>query len=118
MEPQRVVADTRIKADSGCVALKYGPLVYNVESPDNQNIHRKIGAAPLQAQWRPELLGGVMVLTGKWEDGSDLLAIPNYARMNRAGLPHAYPREEEAANSAPANQTGSQQSSIESKVWV
>ena len=83
MEPQRVVADSRIKADSGLVALKYGPLVYNVEAADNQNIDQKIGDAPLRTQWRPDLLGGVMVITGKWADGSDLVAIPNYARMNR-----------------------------------
>src|SRR5215472_5715431 len=31
MEPQRVTADTRIAANRGLVALKYGPLVYNVE---------------------------------------------------------------------------------------
>ena len=41
MEPQRVVADPRIKADKGLVALKYGPLIYNVEAADNQNIDRK-----------------------------------------------------------------------------
>jgi DUF1680 family protein len=118
MEPQRVVADNRIKADAGCVALKYGPLVYNVETTDNRKIDGKIAATPLRAQWRPDLLGGMMVLTGKWEDGSDLLAIPNYARMNRAGLPHAYPREEEAANSATGNQKGNDRYSDESKVWI
>src|SRR5207253_2438594 len=32
MEPQRVVPDERIAADRGTVALKYGPLVYNVET--------------------------------------------------------------------------------------
>ena len=93
MEPQRVVADARIKADTGLVALKYGPLIYNVEAADNQNIDQKLGAAPLRTEWRPDLLGGVMVITGKWADGSDLLAIPNYARMNRVGPPHDYPRE-------------------------
>ena len=58
MEPQRVVADQRIKADAALVALKYGPLVYNVETPDNQNIDRKIGDAPLRTKWQPDLLGG------------------------------------------------------------
>jgi hypothetical protein len=29
------------------------------------------------------LLGGVMTIKGKWNDGSPLLAIPNYARENR-----------------------------------
>jgi hypothetical protein len=29
------------------------------------------------------LLGGVIVITGKWQDGTPMLAVPNYARMNR-----------------------------------
>ena len=64
MEPQRVVADSRIEADLNLVALKYGPLVYNVEAADNDNIDRKLGDAPLRAEWRPDLLGGVMVISG------------------------------------------------------
>jgi len=93
MEPQRVVADERIEADTGLLALKYGPLIYNVEAADNHAIAGKIGDAPLRAEWMPDLLGGVMVIRGKWSDGSDLVAIPNYARMNRVGPPHAYPDE-------------------------
>jgi len=38
----------------------------------------------LNTEWRPDLLGGVMVIEGIWADGSPLLAIPNYARENRA----------------------------------
>ena len=48
-----VTADDRIKADAGLVALKYGPLIYNVEIHDNANIDRKLGDAPLRAEWRP-----------------------------------------------------------------
>jgi DUF1680 family protein len=91
MEPQRVVADRRIKDDLGSVALKYGPLVYNVETADNQDITQKLGEDPLVVEWKPNLLGGVMAITGKWKDGSALLAIPNYARMNRVGPPPEYP---------------------------
>ena len=36
------------------------------------------------AQWRGDLLGGVVALTGRWADGTPMLAVPNYARMNRA----------------------------------
>jgi hypothetical protein len=127
MEPQRVVADARIKADDGLVALKYGPLIYNVEAADNQNIHSKLGAAPLRTEWRPNLLGGVVAITGKWADGSDLLAIPNYARMNRVGPPHSYPGEEDA-NSVPATSTAgnvsstdqkrSREPAVDSLVWI
>jgi DUF1680 family protein len=108
MEPQRVVADPRIKADLDSVALKYGPLIYNVETNDNQNIHQKIGNAPLQVEWQPELLGGMMVVTGKWSDGSEMRAIPNYARMNRSGAPPAYPADREIHFDVP----------VESKVWI
>ena len=88
--PQRVVADDRVKADLGDVALKYGPLVYNVETADQHNIDQGLSDAPLRAEWRPDLLGGVMVIAGTWKDGSPMLAIPNYARMNRIGPPHQY----------------------------
>jgi hypothetical protein len=104
LEPQRIVADSRIKADVGMAALRYGPLVYNVETADNVNIDRKLGDAPLGTEWRPDLLGGVMVITGKWQDGSPMLAIPNFARMNRVGPPPDYPDK-------PLR-------SIDSKVWI
>jgi hypothetical protein len=127
MEPQRVVADTRVKADDGLVALKYGPLIYNVEAADNQNINRKLGAGPLRTEWRPDLLGGVVAITGKWADGSDLLAVPNYARMNRVGPPHAYPGEGDAdsghgkansGNGSSTDQKRRQEPAVDSKVWI
>jgi DUF1680 family protein len=90
MEPQRIVADNRVKADLGTVALKYGPLIYNVEVADQQNIEQQLSDAPLKAEWRPDLLGGVMIITGKWQDGSPMTAIPNYARTNRVGPPVEY----------------------------
>ena len=116
IEPQRVTADPRIRADREMIALKYGPLVYNVETADNENIERRISDAPLQAEWRPDLLGGMMVISGTWADGSKLLAIPNYARMNRVGPPHPYPSDEEASSVTASN--GGRKPSVESKVWI
>ncbi len=87
MEAQRITADTRIAANRGRVALAYGPLVYNVETADQSGIDQPLDAAPLKAEWRNDLLGGVMVITGKWADGSTMLAVPYFARMNRAGGP-------------------------------
>jgi uncharacterized protein len=116
MEPQKVTADPRIRADAGLAALKYGPLIYNVETADNQDIERKIGDAPLETEWRPDLLGGIVVITGKWADGTKLLAIPNYARMNRVGLPHPYPAEEEA--DAATGSAISRAFSVRSRVWI
>ena len=85
MQVQRVTADPKIAADRGLEALRYGPLIYNVERADNAALTNAIGHGPLQAVWRPDLLHGVMAITGAWADGSPLLAIPNYARLNRPG---------------------------------
>ena len=115
MEPQRVAADDRIKADADLVALQYGPLVYNVETADNRT-SSEAGRCSAPDEWRPDLLGGVMVITGKWADGSPMLAIPNFARMNRVGPPNAYPGEknvEPGAGHPP--EIGS---SVDSKVWI
>jgi len=83
MKVQRVKADAHIAADRGDVALCYGPLVYNVEQADQPDESKAIGAAPITAEWRGDLLDGVMTLKGKWADGSPLLAVPNFARKNR-----------------------------------
>jgi DUF1680 family protein len=102
MTVQRVYPDDRITArtrggqvthpDQGKIALKYGPLIYNIEKVD-QDITKPISkTAPLTAEWRPDLLGGVMAIKGKFADGSDLLAIPNYARTNRDGAATASPQ--------------------------
>jgi len=112
MEPQRVVADNRIDADRALVALKYGPLVYNVETADNGNIGRKLADAPLKAEWRPDLLGGVMVISGKWQDGAPMLAIPNFARSNRVGPPHEYPAGDDPVSVPEID------ARIDSKVWI
>jgi DUF1680 family protein len=99
MTVQRVYPDDRITArsrggevtspDRGKVALKYGPLIYNIEKVD-QDITKPISkTAPLTVEWHPDLLGGVMAIKGKFADGSDLFAIPNYARTNRDGAPIA-----------------------------
>ena len=88
MEIQVVKADEHIAADRGRVALRYGPLIYNVESADQSNLNLTPDTRSLTTEWRGDLLDGVMVIKGKWSDGSPLLAIPNYAgkiaaRMNR-----------------------------------
>ena len=77
------MADEHIAADRGLVALRYGPLIYNVERADQPDINQAIGSGPLTAEWRGDLLDGVMAIKGQWADGSPLLAIPNFARNNR-----------------------------------
>lgn len=85
LQPQRITASPHIKADDGRVALKFGPLVYNVELADQPSLTNSLSPKPIEAEWRPDMLGGVMVLKGEWSDGSPMVAVPNYARMNRVG---------------------------------
>jgi hypothetical protein len=131
MEPQRVKADNRIEADVDMVALRYGPLVYNVETADQQNIEQPLSGAPLEMEWRPDLLDGVMAMTGKWQDGSPMLAVPNYARMNRVGQPKEHIAADSSINYAPGSTAGTGSTptaasnahrfrtrTIHSKVWI
>lgn len=107
MAVQVIRADERIEADRGRVALRYGPMVYCVESADNARIDQKIEMTSLKAEWRGDLLGGVMALCGQWQDGSPLTAIPYYARMNRVDHIDEYPDDERAAHRP-----------VVSKVWI
>jgi DUF1680 family protein len=86
LKVRRITADEKIAANRGQVALRYGPLIYNVETADQPNINQPISDAPLTPVWKGDLLDGVVALQGTWADGSPLLAIPNYARNNRSAL--------------------------------
>lgn len=85
MEVQRIKSDEKIVTNKGLVALRFGPLVYNVERADQPDINGVISAKPLTTEWRGDLLQGVKVIKGEWADGTPLIAIPNYARNNRLG---------------------------------
>jgi len=97
MEPQRIKSDEKVAANRGFVALRYGPLIYNVERADQPDISGVIGSKPLGTEWRGDLLQGVKVIRGAWADGSPLTAIPHYARNNRAGQAAQAPGAEAAA---------------------
>jgi DUF1680 family protein len=91
MAVQRVRASEKVTANEGRVALRYGPLVYNIEQVD-QDINGSLDrSAALATEWRPDLLGGVVAIKGAFADGSPLLAIPNYARYNRNPPPPPRP---------------------------
>lgn len=121
MVTQKVLAHQSVKDDNGRFALQRGPLVYTLEWADNkdssvQNILID-KAAPVQAQFRNDLLGGVMVLntTGvgaKRQVNSDALiktqqpvtAIPYFSWANRGTgeMMVWIPYEESAAKPKPA----------------
>jgi hypothetical protein len=88
LAPQRITPSDRIESTRGKIALRYGPLVYNIEQAD-QDITKPVStSAPLETEWRADLLGGVTAIKSRFADGSPLLAVPNYARTNRTpGLP-------------------------------
>jgi len=81
---QRVKGGDKIAATRGRVALRYGPLVYSVELVDQALDQVLKSDSALSTKWRGDLLDGVVVIKGTWSDGSPMLAVPNYARENRA----------------------------------
>lgn len=104
MPSTRVSADPRVAADLGRVALQRGPLVYCLEACDNAGTARNLALppdAPVEAQRRAGLLGGVVVLTSSAivardpgdderlyrargiAERRDITAIPYYAWNNR-----------------------------------
>jgi len=87
LEVQVIAADPRIEANMGRIALRYGPMIYNVEKADQPDIDKYIGTGPLTAEWNKDFLGGIIMIKGQWNDGTPLVAIPNYARCNRIEQP-------------------------------
>ena len=94
MTIRRVLAHESVLNLRGLVALERGPVMFCVETPDNGGAVRNLilpDAAPLEAQFRADLLGGVTVLRG-----ANLTAIP-YAVWNNRGFADMtvwMPREE------------------------
>ena len=87
LKAQRVRGIEAIAATRGRVALRFGPLVYNIEQVD-QDITQVLGPdSTLTAEWNEDLLGGVMVIKGVFAGGGKMMAIPNYVRNNRGPVP-------------------------------
>jgi DUF1680 family protein len=98
MPVRRVVANDLVAADAGMVALERGPIVFCAEGVDNGgDVFDMVvpDSARLRSFFRPDLLGGVQVITGpatvyvKAKDGKTELkklefqAVPYYAWANR-----------------------------------
>jgi uncharacterized protein len=99
MGVRRVLSHEKVAADAGRVALERGPVVYCAEAVDNGGRVFNLvlpDDARLEARHRPELLGGVTVVTGRalallpGEDGrsvvtreQDFLAVPYHVWAHR-----------------------------------
>jgi hypothetical protein len=98
MPVRRIVANAAVAEDSGRVAIQRGPLVYAVEGVDNgERVFDLVllPDAPLGVEFRPDLLGGIAVVTGtavvvskdaagkSVEAPRPFLAVPYYAWANR-----------------------------------
>lgn len=98
MPVRRVVAHEKVEDDAGLAALERGPLVYCVEEADNgKHLFGLVldDAAVVAVEPRPDLLGGVTVLTAQAAQAyqarddkiqtrpAPLTAIPYYAWCNR-----------------------------------
>ena len=68
MPVRRVVANEQVEADRGRVALMRGPIVYCIEAVDVEGSKARElvvpDVVPLETSFRPELLGGIQVVTG------------------------------------------------------
>ncbi len=69
MPVRRIAAHDRVEADRGRTALQRGPLVYAAEWPDNPNGQVRNIVLPDEARltsgFRPDLLDGVQVVSGR-----------------------------------------------------
>ena len=112
MEVQMVKSVPAVSANTGRVALQYGPLVYNLESVDHgismlDSIYIE-PTAVLTTNWNTDLLGeGVLTLQGtaklKTTEGYqniEVVSIPNYTRLNRGGRTIVWVADNEDAASA------------------
>src|SRR5437899_12567633 len=64
------------------VALRIGPLVYNIEKVDQDITGVLPPEAPLVSERRADLLRGVNVIKGTFASGAPITAVPNPRRSN------------------------------------
>ncbi|HSW02177.1 MAG TPA: glycoside hydrolase family 127 protein [Sedimentisphaerales bacterium] len=99
MPVRRIVSHPQIKTNAGRVALQRGPIVFCLEGHDNDGKVLNLTIpddAKIKAEYRPDLLNGVVALTGKGHttkrmlDGrvvtasaKPFMAIPYYAWAHR-----------------------------------
>lgn len=85
MRVRRVLANDKVTEDRGKAAIQRGPIVYALEGLDNGGSLKDLTlplATPLKAEFRPNLLNGVFVVTGTVGNRT-VTAVPYYAWNNR-----------------------------------
>jgi hypothetical protein len=114
MPARRITANPHVAAAAGRVALSRGPLIYCLESIDNQGRVRNVSLpddVELRAEFRPDLLGGVAVIraralasfSGEAAPRSlEMTAIPYFANANRGPVSMCVWVPRSAANAVPA----------------
>lgn len=102
LKAQRVRAVPLIAATQGRVALRFGPLIYNIEQVDQDITQILPPDAPLAAEWRGGWLGGIMVLKSFFAGGRPMTAVPNYVRNNRGPVPDPAALKPPAGGGRPA----------------
>ncbi len=89
MPVRRVVANPGVSADVRRMAIERGPIVYALEGVDNGGTVADLtlgSAATLGHEFKPDLLGGVEIVTGTAVRGARptaFVAVPYYAWANR-----------------------------------
>ncbi|SMF87843.1 hypothetical protein SAMN05661091_3964 [Paenibacillus uliginis N3/975] len=87
MPVEAVRARSEVVANRERVAIQRGPVVYCLEAVDNPEVEYDSLAIsahqPMAINDRPELLGGVVTLSGRDEEGRPITLIPYYAWDNR-----------------------------------
>ena len=86
METKRMISHPNVVTNRGRVALQRGPLVYCFEQIDNEVPVLQIRLArdpEFKEEFKPDLLGGIVVLKCKNADGQELTAVPYYAWDHR-----------------------------------
>ena len=85
MPVRRVLANDKVAEDTGKSAIQRGPIIFALEAIDNGGSLKDVKIpldATLTSTFRPDLLGGVEVVTGKVGERT-IAAIPYYAWNNR-----------------------------------
>jgi len=86
MDIRKVKANELVKSDSGKVAIERGPIVYCLEGVDNPKIDQTevTNNTQFTASFKPDLLNGVEVISGKDPSlNEEFTAIPYYVWNNR-----------------------------------